>query len=118
MVKQRTWEELQKELAETHQEIEELKATRLQELEQKANEIGYTLVPVAGKKSKATGATTKGKLDRDEARKWLETTLGKGPMEKKALQEKYRQQFAGSRLRVDGWKDLLKEDSKGMVTLK
>ena len=98
-------------------EIEAKKGERLKEIEDELRELGYTAVPI-GQKPKAATATTKGKLDREEARKWLEATLKNGPKEKTALQKAYREKFEGNRLRIDGWQDLLKEDAKGMIVLK
>lgn len=117
MAKERKLAELLEEAKRIQAEIEAKKGERLKEIEDELRELGYTAVPI-GQKPKAATATTKGKLDREEARKWLEATLKNGPKEKTALQKAYREKFEGNRLRIDGWQDLLKEDAKGMIVLK
>jgi len=98
MGKDRTWEQLQKEMEKIHKEMEELKAERLQDLEAKANEIGYTVVPVgqtARKTSKATGASP------EAIAEWLRGFLGKGSKTEDEIRTAYAGAGLGKRIRLD-----------------
>ena len=115
--KELTYDELQMEIARLQARANELRDEEVKKLEAQADKLGYRLVPKE-EKNKTRKTTSKGKATRETTEKWLKETIAKGPITKDDLQKAYRETQPGGRLRIDLWDDLLKQDAKGMVSLK